>query len=283
MAIPRMSVDALMAKLWTEKKSLCTIVEGFTDRKILGKFINDQSLDAAVYCIDEIEVELNHEFRDFGGNKGRVISLFSENDIKPFIDKNAIGIIDRDIDFFINREVNVRGFYYTEFSCLMSRLFCEEYLSDMVFDVFSKRISRQFIDELMDFSSRYFFMFCLKQEICPDRSLPDIKKSVRQICKGGFDWELYTLKVTQCTGIDRKKLKSSPTSTDHDPRSSICLHISIEYMWLLGRKEGIFDQSVSREELYRHLIGKCHSTLGGCGVADIIYEKSKRLTDGVVY
>lgn len=276
MSLPRMSLDALSARLQTDRRTLCAIVEGFNDRRVLTSWSESEKLPVNFYCADEIEVEIEEIFRVYGGNKGRVITILSTAPVEHFADQNAIGVIDRDLDTILTREVNAKGVYYTQYSCLFSQLLSADRIKKFIGDVFHKVVPEQFVDEVCSTSERMFRLRAEKQRLRPEASLPEFSGYVRRVSAGGFNWDGYLNACLPRFGGSTTKeqllLAVHQVGTD-DVRSVMHLHSTVEIIWQLGRKERVFDNTVSLEEVYRHLRSFYLRLCGECETAALVRRK----------
>lgn len=277
MSLPRMSLDALVAKLSTESQSLCSIVEGFSDRKILSRYISQNDINAVVYSSDEIDIRLLDQFSPYGGNKGRVLSLFVSPDTVKYQDVNLIAFIDRDIDFVLERVIKAKGIYYSKGACLLSRNVSRSNISVWFEDAFGKKVSSVFIDEVLMFSWKCFYFFAEKQKRDLTKQLPSISKCVRKLKTGGFDWSRFCRTTHQTTGLKIDVDETAPPFNEEKICECVNIHVLLDYLWELGRKEGLIDNSVSRSEMDRHLYVRAINTSADCESARTIQEKASQL------
>lgn len=275
-----MSIDALSARLQTERATLCAIVEGFNDRRVLTSWSESENLPVMFYCADEIEAEIHEPFRLYGGNKGRVITILAAQNIEALADKNAIGIVDRDVDIILGRQINIKGVYYTQYTCLFSQLLSPERVKIFLSEVFHRDASDQFIRELFCSSERMFRLRAEKQRLRPDAALPSFSRYVRKIEAGGFDWGGYLRAcIPRFMGaISEDDLLREIIKEDaEDVRSVMHLHSTVDILWQLGRKERLFDNTVSLEELYRHLRAFYLRLCDECETAGLVRKMAQRL------
>jgi hypothetical protein len=252
-----MSIETFATKLQLEKRRIFLITEGVSDRRMLERFVEDQKLSVDIYSSDDVEIELDPKYAKYGGNKGRVITLISDPDIAPFADDNAVGLIDRDLDWALDIVVHVRGIYYTEFSCLPSFTFSRHIFSNWLRVAFGRTFNDQALDELEKFACANFKLRVVKANTFPKKALPSIKSYVHALSDGGFDWPGYIGTVAQLAGreITSAMIKSKMDGQvcSPEPRLNLHVHSAVEFIYYLGRKERVFDSSVSIDELYRHI------------------------------
>jgi hypothetical protein len=281
MTLPRMSLDSLLARLQTERKAAFAIVEGFSDRRVLTSWSEREGLAVDFYCADEIDIELDDRFRPYGGNKGRVFTIFSCREIAEFSGSKAIGIVDTDLDNLLGRKLDIPGIYYTEYSCLFSQLLSPERLRIFLSEVFHNSDTNEFIDELCRTSRMIFRLRAEKQRHSPMASLPSFRRYIARGAARGFDWDGYLdAALPRFSGSISKAaiLQAISEVGAADVRHEIHLHSTIEIMWGTGRRVGIFDNTVSIEEIYRHLRVFYLRICSDCGTAALVRNMVLRLS-----
>jgi hypothetical protein len=252
-----MSQDSLENQLFLEQRRLVVVLEGVEDRDVVSSWCGYKSLAVDAYAATDVEVPILDRFHGYGDNKARVASLIATERFSDYVDRSLIGIVDRDVDGVVRPWLEVLGLYYSEFCTLTSGVLFGTVLSGIMQESFGGVMSRDFIIEISRFYRRHYVLFALKERFSGGKGLPAVDKSVRRLVDGGFDWISYISKVKAVLGW-----KSSPErilsfldrrSTDDDVRMVARYHDSLRYLWILSRKEGLIDKTVSLDEMYRHM------------------------------
>lgn len=278
MSLPRMSVDALLARFHVEPEILCVFTEGWNDRNIVDHWIGRSDLSATVYCIDEVEIPIDGRFAEYGGNKGRVFTLFECTQVSEVADALAVGVVDRDVDFDIGKNLSIRGVYYTEFACLQSEVVSGEHAKSILKVAFHKDLSKDQIEEIDNFSRFAFCIRAVKREKRPDASLPRFDKSIRSLRDGGFDYTGYVEKCnSSLSDVGDLSGVIAGLYADVDVRSQTHFHSTVEFLLRFLRKEKIIDSTVSVEELYRHFRRELDVLFSDTKIAEMLRAKVSAL------
>ncbi|RYZ89099.1 MAG: hypothetical protein EOP06_09840, partial [Proteobacteria bacterium] len=191
MAAPRMSIDALAARLKLDRKNLCVVVEGYNDRGLVSNWADDENLPLSCYASDEIDIQISDEFQGLGGNKSRVLSVLSNATIVHFADRRILGIVDRDIDDVLEQSPTIIGVYYTDKACLISSVLSRRNIARLIKNTFHKDISGDILEDVFRASYWMFHLRVAKALLGVDRAPVNLKKYVRTQAKGGFDFDGY--------------------------------------------------------------------------------------------
>ncbi|MEH6664091.1 MAG: hypothetical protein V7678_04520 [Brevundimonas sp.] len=256
MSLPRMSIEALSARLHIENEQIVVVVEGLDDQRLLDRWASSEGLPVAIYSVSDIEVELAPSYAPLGGNKGRVVTLIASDQLVRYANDNLYGIVDRDLDDALGRTVNFDGLYYTTYSNLKAEALCRSGVSDILRIGFQREPTDELLDEL-DAYSRMDFKYRVWKELNGHKfDNISISSYVRKARDGGYDWDRYL----SSTAVSRKAaaLAEGRGALEHiDASGDVRLyrrdHSLIEFLWEILRKERFIDATVRIEELARHI------------------------------
>lgn len=283
MPAPRKTIDSLVNQLKLEKRRTCIVTEGVSDRRLLEGYVDAHNLPVDIYCADDIEIKTDEQFKKYGGAKGRVITLLANDDISPYADKNAAGLVDRDLDEELNQLIGINGIYYTEYACLTSYLMSTNTINSWLKTVFGQDFSYDATKELERYIIQNYKLRVVKAKCFPKSSLPNIKNYVRPMSQGGFDWHHYIQAYTNNAGPDASE-KAILSRMDNiearlDQRFYVHFHSIIEFVYFFARKERIFDNSVTEYELYRNMPLLYTSSRNECGTAKWLHNFTIRFLE----
>jgi hypothetical protein len=276
-----MSLDSLAARLTIDKSTLYVVTEGVQDARLITGWIEENIVPAVCYPVEDIEVVLSEEYRRYGGNKGRVITLFASGEVATHSDRSAVGLIDVDLDDVLTRRVSVKGVYYTEHACLFSMSILQANLDRVLKTAFGSSLPVAVWKEIESFSRRYFVVRSLKQRLAEDVVLPDIDRSIRKTVEGGFDWDGYNVKVAAVTSgrVTAAEIDAAFSGIDWaaDVRCSMHYHSVLQYITGLLRRDGLVPGGITEGELSRHLRVILVGEFFSGNVSAIIAEKAESL------
>ena len=277
MALPRLGLKALFARLHLNKDQLVTIVEGAVDKRCLLRLVHVPN--AQFIEIREIESSIADEFHGYGDNKARILSLFSDPKMADFADKNAIGIVDKDLDGVVRENKNIVGVYYTPFSCLVSFVSDGASVNEMLSSIFGIQVIPKFIAEIQKFSRNMYFLRGYVQLYEIGYALPDLDKCVRSIEDGGFNWDRYINAIVQQTNLTRESISLNiaeqvQTFSARDERDNNHFHSTSKYIALLLRKERLTRSPISSDEIERHLVGLYLRKGPSCPIVGLVNNRA---------
>jgi hypothetical protein len=284
MALPRIGIAALAARLSLNKSKLLTIVEGFTDKRCLSRLV---STNIEMLAIAEVEAPLFDRFHGYGDNKARLLSTFCVDEFRSFANENFVGLVDRDLDGVLRPELDVNGVYYTEFSCLISFVLDSDSIRELFDSVFAVRLNDLFLSEVQTFAERMYLLRGYLQAIDDPIKPPELGKSVRTLSEGGFDWDRYTNAVAQQSGLKKSDLISfleqeAPKIRTRAGRLNVHFHTLAIYIAALLRKERVVNPAIGPEEVERHLVGFYLRVGASCPSVALLEAHADRLRVQVI-
>lgn len=284
MALPRIGVAALAARLSLNKDKLLTVVEGFTDKRCLSRLVSN---NIEMLAIAEVEAPLSDDFHGYGDNKARLLSMFCVDEFRSYANENFIGLVDRDLDGVLRLELDVKGVYYTEFACLISFVLDSDSIRELFDSVFGVRLNDLFLLEIQRFAERMYLIRGYLQTLDDPIKPPELGKSVRTLSEGGFDWDRYTNVVAQQSGLKKSDLnlfleQESNKIRTRAGRLNVHFHTLATYIAALLRKERVVNPTISPEEVERHLVGFYLRVGASCPSVALLEAHAERLRGQVI-
>jgi hypothetical protein len=275
-----MSKDAFVAEVTLNPKDLFVVVEGPTDRRHLNHWSEQNKLPLFVYSVDDIEVIKNHSYDNYGSAKACVISLLESLSDSQFVDKTLLGLIDRDFDQLLRRNIDIKGIYYTDHSCFHSHLIDFDTLANVFKMHFGKEIDHEFFDEVESFALRYFGLLALKKLFFAQVKMPNIKKYVGK--KLPFNWPKYIKSLKNVAhfswNCDKTYNFISKLGAGRELKKHQHFHSTSEFIWLYARKCAILPNDVSSDEFVRALTRAFYDRLNDYPETVLLKTKIEALT-----
>lgn len=247
----RASLGALAAQLAAEPKRLVMITEGEAERFSLSSWAKVNGLAVDAYHVQDFDVELAPTWFQYGGNKGRVCTALSSEEVAPFADANAIGIIDRDLDGVIRPIIAISGVYYADAASFYSIILHSPTTKGELSQFFKKEIDQDFWDRVLDFGTKFLHLRSLLQSQSSPRSPVAIRKYITSDQSlGYFRWDDYLSANTNQTGIPVSVLEKA--INDPEPFNGFLdYHFTLQFIFLAGKKAGFLGSDVSLSEIQR--------------------------------
>jgi hypothetical protein len=181
--IPRRSVQEIRARYTLEPNIKDIYVEGQFDKEVLSFHFNNDN-GHQIYIIDTVDIGFNilNEMGLTEGNKQRVIALSKLiEDINH--KENVHFLVDRDLDYWLETEINVKGLFFTKHCSLELYFYTEEIIKDIILICSEAKISdwdkffSSLENTLMIFYSYRMARFIYNESLV----MPDIDKCIQKI------------------------------------------------------------------------------------------------------
>jgi hypothetical protein len=134
MAIPRRSLNEVIARYKLEPGLDDIYVEGLFDKKIIDRAFREAAVHRPVYEIDSVDIsdEILQKFEMSRGNKQEVIALCRELDLTK--DYSVTFFVDKDKDEHLGKIIDHPRLFYTIYSDLENSFFKEEIVKEIICD-----------------------------------------------------------------------------------------------------------------------------------------------------
>lgn len=274
MSIVRASLAALGAQLAAEPKRLMVMTEGESDRFAIAKWARDKSLSIDAYHVQDFEIDIDAKWVEYGGNKGRICTAFDNDEIVDFADKNAVGIVDRDVDGIIRDLVDVAGVYYAVGGSFFCFLFSKPKIENILETSFKKAPAKSIIDATIDFGKRALALKSFLQDMEEPIKPVAIKKYMSSDKEQNyFAWDEYLKATANKTPFSKDDISNFISANCSEDDVCIDYHLAVEFLCLCGKKIGLFAKSVQVDELRRHIERAFFDFTDECELRQLLTEK----------
>lgn len=271
----RRDLAALAAQMAAEPNRVLVLTEGETDRFAISRWARDAAIPVDAYHIQDFDITLSPKFIPYGGNKGRICSLFDDPWANEFRDRNLIGIIDRDLDGIIRDEIEILGVYYTDGSSFFTFLLHPDKLKELLERTFRKHVPEKILDACTRVGTKLLLLKGFLQVQDEPVSTVAIKSYVnKDESKYFFDWDDYINSVALKAKVDSKSIHDFIDFHFRCDSGCVDYHLFVQFLYLAGRKIGFFENSVTENEIKRHIERSFFEAAHETTIARILVEKT---------